>query len=61
MPMQRCSKGGKPGFRWGNEGVCYTYDPKSEASRNTAKRKAFNQGIAIEGSPDAAAKKEQNK
>lgn len=57
MPMQRCNKNGKPGFRWGNQGACYTYDPNSEASRNTAKRKAINQGIAIEGS-DAVQKKE---
>jgi hypothetical protein len=47
MPIQSCSDDGKPGFKWGDTGKCYTYTPGSEFSRKEARRKALAQGIAI--------------
>ena len=40
MPIQRCTKDGKSGFRYGPEGFCYT-GPR-------AREKARKQGQAIE-------------
>lgn len=39
MPLERCTKDGTRGWRWGSEGTCYTGDG--------ARRRALNQGIAI--------------
>lgn len=47
MPLQRCKKDNKNGYRWGTQGVCYTGPG--------AKKKAIKQGIAIEG-PEKFAK-----
>lgn len=47
MPVNSCSSGGKPGYKWGDGGKCYTYDPNSETSKKSAKKKALAQGIAI--------------
>lgn len=52
MPLQTCSSDGKPGFRWGESGRCYTYASGDSTGRRAAKQKAIKQGIAIEG-PDA--------
>ena len=41
MPLQRCTSEGKSGWRWGDEGKCYTGPG--------AKKKALKQGVAIEG------------
>lgn len=46
MPVESCSLNGKPGFRWGNQGKCYTYTPGDESSMKEAKGKANKQGIA---------------
>jgi len=46
MPIQSCSINGKPGYKWGNQGKCYTYNPKSKASQIKARNKARHQGIA---------------
>lgn len=40
MPVQRCSKDGKAGWKYGKEGTCYTGPG--------AKEKAIKQGQAIE-------------
>ena len=48
MPVERCSKDGKPGYRWGKQGTCYTYTSGDKASRERAKAKATKQGRAIE-------------
>lgn len=40
MPLQRCTKNGQSGWRWGESGTCYI-------GRN-AKAKASKQGRAIE-------------
>lgn len=48
MPVKECQKDGKPGYKWGNEGYCYTYTPNNEESRERAKDKAKEQGRAIQ-------------
>lgn len=48
MPVQSCQEGNKPGFRWGQQGKCYTYDPNSKQSRERARDRALAQGHAIE-------------
>ena len=47
MPIQPCSSNGKPGYRYGEEGYCYTYTPSSEHDRKMARHKAYLQGVAI--------------
>ncbi len=42
MPVQKCTKGGKPGWRWGKSGKCYI--------GSGAKAKAAKQGAAIKAS-----------
>jgi hypothetical protein len=46
MPVKQCEDNGKPGFKWGDSGKCYTYTSKDEVSRNKARRSAIIQGIA---------------
>ena len=46
----KCNKDGKPGWKWGESGKCYTYDPGDEKSRRRAKLKAQRQGQAIQAS-----------
>jgi hypothetical protein len=48
IPVHECTLDGKPGWQWGDQGTCYTFDPGSEASRNEAKRKAHVQQYAAE-------------
>lgn len=47
MPVKPCKKDNKPGYKWGDEGKCYTYSPKSEESRKRARDQARKQGQAI--------------
>jgi len=47
MPVQKCQREGKPGYKWGEEGKCYIYTPNNEEEREQAKQKAINQGIAM--------------
>lgn len=42
MPVQRCTKDGKKGWKWGEQGTCYT--------GSGAKEKAAEQGRAIQAS-----------
>ncbi|HEY6019192.1 MAG TPA: hypothetical protein VIY48_04615 [Candidatus Paceibacterota bacterium] len=49
MPVQHCESNGKPGYKWGNSGKCYTYTANDESSRKEAYKKATAQGIAING------------
>lgn len=46
MPVQRCVLEGRPGFRWGKHGKCYTYVPSGKAGRDRARKKAVKQGRA---------------
>lgn len=54
MPVQACEENGRPGFRCGESGRCYTYTPDSEMSRGAAKQRAVLQCIAM-GEPAAEA------
>ncbi len=61
MPIKQCSdKDGKPGFKYGDSGHCYTYTPGDEASKKAAKSKAVKQGQAIEISKHASANEQLN-
>ncbi len=46
MPINPCSENGKPGYRWGKQGSCYTYVNGNPKSENEARNKARIQGIA---------------
>lgn len=48
MPIKRCRSKGKPGFKWGDEGKCFTYTAGDKTSRDRARKKAEEQGRAIE-------------
>jgi len=48
MPLMQCQLNGKPGYKWGQRGKCYTYTPGNDASRKRAKAKAIKQGMAID-------------
>lgn len=50
MPVMDCESEGKPGFKFGEEGHCYTFTPGDEASRERARERAEEQGRAIEAS-----------
>jgi hypothetical protein len=50
MPMMRCQEEGKPGWKWGESGKCYTYDPDEKDSERRAKMMANRQMRAIEAS-----------
>ena len=39
MPIQKCQKNGKSGFKYGKSGKCYT--------GTDAKKKAIKQGLAV--------------
>jgi hypothetical protein len=46
MPLKRCTKDGKSGWKWGDEGKCYTGPD--------AKKKAAKQGAAIKSNSNIA-------
>jgi len=48
MPVQACQHQGRPGFRWGPTGKCYTYTPGDPTSRARAYEQATLQGRAIQ-------------
>lgn len=48
MPLQSCRVDEKPGYKWGESGACYVYDPDDDESRRKAKQRAILQGSAIE-------------
>lgn len=50
MPVQTCQKNGKPGYRYGQSGACYTYTKGNKASEAEALRKAHKQEAAIKAS-----------
>ena len=47
MPIKSCQINNEKGYKWGDRGKCYAYDPSSEESKTNAKKKAIAQGIAI--------------
>ena len=46
MPINSCSNNGKPGYKWGEQGMCYTYAEGDNRSMKQAKNKARLQGLA---------------
>lgn len=52
MPMKRCDVDGKPGFKWGDAGKCYTYTPGDAASIRAARKRCLQQAAAM-GDMDA--------
>lgn len=47
MPLRNCQINNNPGYKWGQKGKCYAYDPSSEESKTEAKKKAIAQAVAI--------------
>lgn len=47
MPVMACQTKGKPGWKWGESGRCYTYTKGDKASSAQAKKEARIQGAAI--------------
>jgi len=48
MPLTTCRKDGNPGYKWGEDGHCYSYEPSSPEARERAIAHAKKQGQAIE-------------
>lgn len=46
MPVERVTRNGKPGYRWGQTGKVYTYTPGNRASQQRARDAATRQGQA---------------
>lgn len=40
MPVTACQQGGRPGFRFGEKGACFTYPAGNDAQRERARQKA---------------------
>lgn len=53
MPVRKCQINGKDGYKWGNDGKCYT--------GANAKAKAEEQGRAVESSRAEESKKKKGK
>ena len=47
MPIKRCQENGTPGYKWGDEGKCYLYNPSDPESESSARKSAIAQGLAI--------------
>jgi hypothetical protein len=47
MPIKRCQLGGKPGWKFGEAGKCYTYTKGNKESSARAKKKAIKQAVAM--------------
>lgn len=47
MPIKRCQRDNKPGYKWGDAGYCYTYTPGNRKQREAAKNLAAEQAKAI--------------
>lgn len=47
MPVKRCQSDGKPGWKWGDAGHCYTFTEGDTHSEGTAKQRAYIQGYAM--------------
>lgn len=48
MPIKACRENDEPGFKWGDEGKCFTYIPGQIETKEQARTKAVEQGRAIE-------------
>jgi len=56
MPVKPCQENGKPGFKYGDSGKCYTYTPGNTQSKAQARLKAEAQGAAVRSSQERAGK-----
>jgi hypothetical protein len=56
IPVHECTKDGKPGYKYGEAGHCYTYTTGDEESRKHAKQKAYMQAAAIAAQTGEAVK-----
>jgi len=50
MPVKECTRSGRPGYKYGDTGHCYTYTRNNKASEAEALRKAHAQEAAIKHS-----------
>ena len=50
MPVKQCTEKGKPGYKWGDSGKCYTYEKGDDMDRERARQKAVKQGQAAHAS-----------
>lgn len=57
MPLQRCEEEGRPGWKWGEAGKCFTYAPGSAAAEKLARQRAMAQAVAISHSQERAGTK----
>jgi hypothetical protein len=55
-PLQHCQSDGKPGWRWGDTGKCYTYTAGDDASEAAARKKAMAQAAAMGAFPGTGGK-----
>ena len=55
MPINSCQLENKPGFKWGDSGHCYTYDPEKPESQKRARRQCLLQARAVLASQARAA------
>ena len=47
MPVRPCRSKGKPGYKYGSSGKCYTYSSGNAQSQVAARKRAEKQGTAI--------------
>lgn len=59
MPVRECTALGRPGFKYGDRGKCYTYNPRDPKSKARARLKAEMQGRAIRQSQQEAGKPQE--
>ncbi len=50
MPLMTCQKDGKPGWKFGSSGRCYTFTKGNRQSEQVALSKAIKQAAAIKAS-----------
>lgn len=43
--VRKCSSGGRPGYKWEQDGECHTYDRNSEIDEQAAKAYAIADGL----------------
>ena len=48
MPIKRCQEGGRPGYKFGDSGKCYSYRKGDMKGEKEAYDRAAAQGRAIE-------------
>lgn len=57
MPRKRCTKNGKPGWKYGDSGHCYTYTKGDKDSEGLAIKRAEIQGSRIRHSQERRGEK----